>query len=180
MQTTGFLEKVKTLATQVSDREGCILYDIEFVGGGQGRTLRVYIDKAEGAVSVDDCANVSRGLNLALDVEDVIPGGGYQLEVSSPGLERVLRQPWHFSRVLGQTVSVKTFAPLLDYNEALPALARTRQLTGVLKEVKDDAIIVQSTMGDVVVPYAALTKAHLIFVDPKAAQAKDKKAKNKK
>ena len=55
-----------------------MLYDLEF-HDGPARSLRVYIDKAPGGVSIDDCANVSRGLNLRLDVEDVIPGGHYDL-----------------------------------------------------------------------------------------------------
>ncbi len=66
----------------------------------------MFIDKA-GGVSIEDCANVSRGLNLRLDVEDVIPGGQYELEVSSPGLDRKLTQGWHFEKAVGKTVQVK-------------------------------------------------------------------------
>ena len=100
------LEQIRQYAQEVAEREGCLLYDLEFLDG-PARSLRVYIDKAPGGVVLEDCANVSRGLNLRLDVEDVIPGGRYDLEVSSPGLDRKLTQLWHFERAVGQTVRLK-------------------------------------------------------------------------
>ncbi|NJL24448.1 MAG: ribosome maturation factor RimP [Calothrix sp. SM1_5_4] len=106
MLTTGQLEQIRLYAEEVASREGCMLYDLEF-RDGPGRTLRVFIDKEPGGVSIDDCVNVSRGLNLRLDVEDVIPGGRYELEVSSPGMDRRLTQPWHFQKAVGQTVQLK-------------------------------------------------------------------------
>src|SRR5215207_7977736 len=100
--TSDFISRIKDLAEPVAQREGCEIYDIEWVSGhrGKGRVLRVYIDKV-GGVNVDDCSNVSRGLNLILDVDDAIPGSGYSLEVSSPGLERTLRESRHFSAAIG-------------------------------------------------------------------------------
>lgn len=106
MLASGQLEQIRRFAEDVASREGCLLYDLDF-RDGPGRTLRVFIDKTPGGVSIDDCANVSRGLNLRLDVEDVIPGGAYDLEVSSPGLDRKLTQLWHYSAALGQTVQMK-------------------------------------------------------------------------
>ena len=107
MLTDGQLEQIRLFATEVAEREGCLLYDLDF-GSGSNRNLRVFIDKigAEG-VSIEDCANVSRGLNLRLDVEDIIPGGAYDLEISSPGLDRRLTQLWHFEKAIGRTVSLK-------------------------------------------------------------------------
>jgi ribosome maturation factor RimP len=100
------LEQVRKFAEEVAVREGCVLYDLEF-HDGPSRSLRVFIDKASGGVSIDDCANVSRGLNLRLDVEDAIPGGHYDLEVSSPGLDRKLTQLWHYSAVIGQRLRLQ-------------------------------------------------------------------------
>lgn len=100
------LERVREFAQEVATREGCQLYDLELVDGPR-RILRVYIDRTPGGVSLEDCVNVSKGLNLRLDVEDVMPGGAYELEVSSPGLERKLTQLWHFGSVVGQTVQLK-------------------------------------------------------------------------
>jgi ribosome maturation factor RimP len=100
------LELVRKFAEEVAVREGCVLYDLEF-HDGPGRSLRVYIDKAPSGVSIDDCANVSRGLNLRLDVEDTIPGGQYDLEVSSPGLDRKLTQLWHFEQAVGKRLRLQ-------------------------------------------------------------------------
>src|SRR5437868_1876988 len=93
-----WMEKVEQMAQTVAAQAGCILYDIEFVGIGKGRTLRVYIDKetpsAENSgesgedgkgAGIDDCSNVSRALDTLLDENDVIPGESYYLEVSTPG-----------------------------------------------------------------------------------------------
>ena len=106
MLAPGQLEQIRRFAEDVASREGCLLYDLEF-RDGPGRTLCVFIDKSPGGVSIDDCANVSRGLNLRLDVEDVIPGGAYDLEVSSPGLDRKLTQAWHYPVAVGKTVRLK-------------------------------------------------------------------------
>jgi ribosome maturation factor RimP len=100
------LERVREFAQEVATREGCSLYELELVDGPR-RILRVYIDRTPGGVSLEDCVNVSRGLNLRLDVEDVMPGGAYELEVSSPGLERKLTQNWHFGGAVGQTVQLR-------------------------------------------------------------------------
>jgi ribosome maturation factor RimP len=104
--TDSQMERIRLFAEEVAVREGCILYDLEF-RDGPGRTLRVFIDKEPGGVGIEDCANVSRGLNLRLDVEDAVPGGAYDLEVSSPGLDRKLTQFWHYEKAVGQTVQIK-------------------------------------------------------------------------
>ena len=164
MSNAAFMEQIRKLAEDVSRREGCSLYDLEFTGGGGARILRVYIDKDGGGVSVDDCANVSRGLNLLLDVEDPVPGGAYQLEVSSPGLERVLKQPWHFEKAMGQQVSLKSFAPLGEFNPGNTALVKAKQIQGELAAVEAGGIRLSTQVGDVYVPYSAITKAYTVFV----------------
>ena len=106
MLTESQLEQIRQFAEEVAIREGCLLYDLEY-RDGPGRLLRVFIDKEGEGVGVNDCVNVSRGLNLRLDVEDIIPGGAYELEVSSPGLDRKLTQSWHYDKAIGKTVQVK-------------------------------------------------------------------------
>ena len=88
-----WLEKIEKIAQEIAEREGCVLYDLENIGSGKGRILRVYIDKDTG-VGIEDCSNVSKGLNLRLDVEDIVPGEMYNLEVSTPGLDRHLKKAW--------------------------------------------------------------------------------------
>ncbi len=100
------IEAVRLMAQEVAEKEGCRLYDIEFVKGPR-KTLRVYIDRSGEPVSIDDCTNVSRELNLLLDTEDVALVDPYDLEVSSPGLERRLTQPWHFEQSVGKKIKVR-------------------------------------------------------------------------
>ncbi len=160
------IDRIRRMADEVATREGCAIYDLEFVGSGGSRILRIYIDKAGGGqVSIEDCANVSRGMNLMLDVDDVIPGGQYSLEVSSPGVERVLRVPWHFEKAIGQTISLKTFAPLIDFNPERSELAKARTLLGKLDAMDEKGVkVVGEAMGDpVFVPFESITKAHTVF-----------------
>lgn len=158
------ISRIRKMAEEVTAREGCTVYDLEFTGGGNGRILRLYIDKADGqSVSIDDCANVSRGLNLMLDVDDVIPGGRYDLEVSSPGVERVLREPWHFEKAIGKTINLKSFAPLIDFNPERAELAKARTLQGELKTIDERGVRVAAGESDVFVPFESITKAHLVF-----------------
>lgn len=114
MNTTEY-QKLCSLAEQVCERESCRLYDLEFVSEGPNRILRIYIERAgDQTVSLEDCSNVSRGLSLQLDVEDIVPGGAYMLEVSSPGINRLLKQPWHFARIVGENIRVKLKRPLAE------------------------------------------------------------------
>jgi ribosome maturation factor RimP len=90
---------------------GLALWELEFRKEGPRWMLRVFIDREEGGVTLNDCEAVSRDLSAALDVEDVIPQA-YTLEVSSPGLDRTLTKPEHFSRFIGSAVKIKTFQPI--------------------------------------------------------------------
>lgn len=89
---------------------GYELVGIEFVRAGKHSTMRVYIDHAEG-IGVDDCAEVSHQVSAVLDVEDPI-STEYNLEVSSPGMERPLFKEQHYLSVVGETVSVKLKMPM--------------------------------------------------------------------
>ncbi len=76
--------RVTEIAERVGRSEGLEIVDVELLGGGNGRVLRIFIDKPQG-VSHADCELISQQVGTILDVEDVIPGGRYTLEVSSPG-----------------------------------------------------------------------------------------------
>jgi ribosome maturation factor RimP len=100
----------------------------------------VYVDKDTGAVSVDDCANISRGLNLLLDVEDLIPGGMYHLEVSSPGLERKLTEKWHFEKALQKRIRVKVVNPRRWTREDQEIGASLQTVEGTLTAIENDQL----------------------------------------
>ncbi|MFP4071078.1 MAG: ribosome maturation factor RimP [Desulfovibrionales bacterium] len=93
----------------VRDR-GLELWGIEYLPAGKRTLLRIYID-SENGVHVDQCAEISRHVGLALDVEDVIPGS-FILEVSSPGLDRMFFEPGQLNRYLGREISIQLHEPL--------------------------------------------------------------------
>jgi ribosome maturation factor RimP len=99
------LEKVQEIAGRVGASEGLEIVDVQLLGGGGSRVLRIFIDKPQG-VTHADCEFISLNVGTILDVEDVIPGGRYTLEVSSPGVERKLTRPGEFERFLGHKIKV--------------------------------------------------------------------------
>ena len=111
------VERVREIAARVAASSGLEIVEIEFLGGGKARMLRVFLDKpAAGTdplagVTHEDCANFSRELGTILDVEDVMPGS-YTLEVSSPGLDRKLIKPADFNRFTGSRLKLTTRQPV--------------------------------------------------------------------
>ncbi len=111
------VERVREIAERVAASSGLEIVEIEFLGGGKARMLRVFLDKpAAGTdplavVTHEDCANFSREFGTILDVEDVMPGS-YTLEVSSPGLDRKLIKAADFTRFTGSRMKLTTRQPV--------------------------------------------------------------------
>ncbi len=103
-------ETVRALAQPVAEAQQCEIWDVEYVREAGTRFLRVYLDKPEGGVTIQDCEDFSRALDPILDEADPIPES-YVFEVSSAGAERVLRRPGDFARFLGSEVEVKLYRP---------------------------------------------------------------------
>ncbi len=105
----GSLGRVWQLAAPLAANDGLEIVDIELKpeGGRSGRVLRVYLDK-EGGPTLDELSRVSRGLSDLLDEHDDVVDGAYALEVSSPGINRPLKRPEHFSRFVGKKIRVRT------------------------------------------------------------------------
>ena len=91
--------------------QGYELVEVELAGQSGVRVLRIYIDKADGGISLDDCTAVSQLLNPLLDAEDLI-SENYYLEVSSPGFDRPVRKPADFVRYVGESITVLTHSPI--------------------------------------------------------------------
>jgi ribosome maturation factor RimP len=133
------IDEIRRLAERVAGSHHLELVDVEFGGGGKSRALRVFLEKdaaerdrlkarAEAGevedlpkgvpvellsgVTHEDCAAFATDFGTLLDVEDVVPGAEYTLEVSSPGLERSLKKAEEFERFAGSLVKVKTFTPV--------------------------------------------------------------------
>jgi ribosome maturation factor RimP len=124
------VEKVREITERVGASEEIEVVEIELLGGGKHRTLRIYIDKPTG-VTHGDCEMISHNVGTILDVEDVIPGDTYTLEVSSPGVERKLSKPRDFERFVGQKVKVVLREPVENQKrwEGILAAFQENQVT---------------------------------------------------
>lgn len=171
------LQKIETFANEVAAREGVKIYDIEFSGGGDGRNLRIYIEK-EGGVGIEDCAKVSRGLNLLLDEDDPIPGGKYNLEVSSPGLDRPLNKRWHFEQAVGKKIWIRLERSLEALGVVHSRIKTAKQLSEVLIAVENDSLKFHVEEEDIHVPLSSVEKAKVVFDMNEGKQAKNPKNKN--
>lgn len=112
--------KLREIAERVAGSSGLEVVDIEFLGSGKHRMLRVYIDRPGALPSTDhpdgvtheDCSLFSREFGTIVDVEDAVPGGSYVLEVSSPGLDRKLKTAADFERFRGHRIKLTTREPV--------------------------------------------------------------------
>jgi ribosome maturation factor RimP len=105
------IERIREIAERVAGSMGIEVVECELRGAGKARMLRITVDKPAG-VTHDDCANVSRDVGTILDVEDVVSGGSYTLEVSSPGLDRKLSRVVDFERAVGSRIRLMTRDPV--------------------------------------------------------------------
>ena len=134
------------------ERLGYELVDLEVrLGSGNG-LVRVFIDKPEG-VDLDDCEKVSLAVSALLDVEDPVPGN-YNLEVSSPGLDRKLTKPAHFQRFAGETVKVQMRFPIEG----------RRRFRGTLVSSDDENIVVEVDGESHSLPLKTIDTARLVPV----------------
>src|SRR5204862_5729902 len=99
------VSKIEEIAQRVAASDGMEVVEVEFKGGGGNQLVRIAIDKPEG-VTHADCELVSHQVGTILDVEDLVPGGRYTLEVSSPGIERKLLKPQDYQRFQGKKAKI--------------------------------------------------------------------------
>lgn len=146
-------ERVRDLVDPLLADLGLEIYDIEQAGG----TLRITVDRP-GGIDLESLALATRVVSRQLDHDDPIPGR-YTLEVSSPGLERVLRLPEHYRRAVGSDVAVRTH----------PRDEAPRRLTGLLSAVDDDGIVVtvsepgEAEPGDYRLRYDDIDRCRTVF-----------------
>lgn len=172
-------ERLMQVASETAQREGCQLYDLELTGKGRQRTLRVFIFDPEKGVTIDQCAQVSNGLSLLLDVEDLIPGGTYDLEVSSPGLDRPLRYLWHFESAIGSKVRVRTTEPIaLPEGSHFTNKTVIKKVEGQLVGVEQEELLVNDERYSWKIPLSIVHQANVVyeFDDKWNAKQKGKKS----
>jgi ribosome maturation factor RimP len=146
--------RLEELSTPVADELGYELVELRYVDGYGRSTVRVFIDK-EGGVSLDDCTAMSRRLSERLDLADVVPGP-YDLEVSSPGVERPFTSMRQYQRCLERTVEVVLTEPL-------PATGRSLYLRGTLAAADESRVALRLPEGRTVeIPMDRVKRANRV------------------
>jgi ribosome maturation factor RimP len=128
---------------------GYELWAVEYLQG-KTKTLRIYIDKEDG-ITLDDCSVVSQQVGAVLDIEEPI-SGEYNLEISSPGLERELFKLEHYDRLIGNTIKIKL----------MQAVDNKRLITGKISKVEGNIITIATSEIDLEIDFNLINKAHLV------------------
>lgn len=152
------VDRVERVVAPVVESSGLELVDVEISSG----TVRITVDRP-GGVDLESVGAVTGAISRALDADDPVPGGRYELEVSSPGVERRLRRPEHFQAQMGARVSVKT----------KPGTDGERRVEGVIVSAGDTRLTIAGDAfpdGKRTIAYADIERAHTVF-DWRAALA---------
>jgi ribosome maturation factor RimP len=152
------LERIRQAAERVARSLGLEVFDVEWKIGKQ-RLLQVYIDRLPGpanpgdlGVTHNDCERVSEQLSVILDVEDLVPGPSYVLEISSPGLDRKLIKPADYERFVGRLAKVWLNEPFENQ----------KYLEGRLAGYVDGTVKLTLRDREIAVPYIGIKKANLV------------------
>lgn len=145
-----FEHKLTEMLRPAVEEVGVELLGIEFVSAGKHSILRIFIDHENG-INVDNCADVSRQVGAILDVEDPI-STEYNLEVSSPGVDRPLFSLEHYKAVIGETVNVRLSLPLNG----------RRKFKGTLDAIENDTLIVTVDGEEYELVFSNVDKGNLV------------------
>lgn len=149
---TSIAERVEALVTPHITEMGYRVWDVEYVKEGAEWYLRITLDSDKG-IDIDDCEKVSRAINPIIDEADPIEDF-YYLEVSSPGLERVLRKEEHFTACIGSEIEIRLFAP--DEN-------KKKSYTGKLAAFENDTVSIDLGTETQQIPMSKISKVQTIF-----------------
>ncbi len=142
-------KRVGAVALPVLEEMGLELVEVQYRREQSGWVLRLIIDKQEG-ISLEDCAAVSREISQLLDIEDFVDQA-YNLEVSSPGLNRPLKSMADFERFTGRKVKIKTIEPI----------AGEHVFIGRIKKTEGETIILEIGRKEVTMPFSQVARARL-------------------
>jgi ribosome maturation factor RimP len=152
------LEKIRAVAERVAASLGLEILEVEWQVGKQ-RLLRVFIDRAPtaedpsgGLISHNDCQQVSEQLNVILDVEELVTGSPYVLEVSSPGLDRKLLKPGDYERFSGRLAKIWLTQPIVGVGF----------FEGRLAGFSDGKVLLAVGQRLVELPFSVISKANLV------------------
>ena len=145
-------EKVENLLKKKVEDAGYELFDVLYLKEGKNYILRIVIDSKDG-ISLDDCEKVNNEINSLLDEADYIKEQ-YFLEVSSPGIERVLRKDWQLKKYIGEKVQINLFKK--DKNEL-------KEYIGILKQVNEEFLILQQEQQEYKIERKDISQVKTVF-----------------
>ena len=148
------IEQIETLITPSLTSMGFELVQVKMLEGRSGQTLQIMAERADGSMSLDDCALVSRQVSAVLDVENVIEAA-YRLEVSSPGIDRPLVKLGDYAAYVGHTAKIETVLPI----------GGRKRFSGVLKPLEGENIIITVDGKDFTLPFMDIQSAKLVLTD---------------
>lgn len=159
-------DRIAAMIAPGLDAMGYEIVRVQLSGGRRSQTLQIMCDRQDGTpITVDDCAEISRMASAVLDVEDPI-AGEYNLEVSSPGLDRPLTRPKDFERFAGFDARIELRLPVDGQ----------KRFKGVLHGLDGECVKLATGEGDVRLALSDIEKAKLVLTDALIAAAQGQQA----
>lgn len=152
--TKNIVSEVSEALTPVINDLGYEVWDIEYVKEGADYFLRFTIDSDDG-ITIEDCEKVHRAIDPLLDELDPIEDA-YNLQVSSPGLERDVKYPWHYEALIGEKLELRLFAPTAAY-------PGKKSFVGTLEAFENGVIRLRDGENTYEIPLEAVSKAKTVF-----------------
>lgn len=149
-------ERVETLVKDSIENLGYSLYDVQYVKEGQNYYLRIFIEKPNGSIDLNDCEKVNNEINDLLDKADYIKEQ-YFLEVSSTGLEKVLRKDKHLQDNIGEEVQVNLFKPVEIMDK------KQKEIVGVLKDFDKETLILRIDKDQINIERKNISQIKTVF-----------------
>lgn len=144
------VSRVTPLCEKVAYELGYFIWDVDYVKEGTEWFLRIEIDKEDG-IGIEDCEKYSRAIDPLLDEENYIEGA-YRLEVSSPGIERAIKNDFHLSKCIGEVVEIKLFA----------AIEGCKLARGTLHSYDSESVVLKDET-EVIIPRKNIAKMNIYF-----------------
>lgn len=141
-------EKVEKLIKKTIEDLGYSLYDVQYVKEGKDYFLRIFIEKDEGSIDLNDCEKVNNEINDLLDEANYIKEQ-YFLEVSSTGLEKNLRKDEHFKKNIDKEIQINLFKPI-EISDEKQKKSKTKTIKGILQDFSENDVRVEIENGEII------------------------------
>ena len=149
-------DRVESLIKPKIENLGYKLYDVQFVKEGQNYFLRIFIEKENGNIDLNDCEKVNNEIDTLLDSANYIKEQ-YFLEVSSTGIEKLLRKDEHLKENIGEKVQLNLFKPIEEFKE------KKKEIIGILKDFNDNNIVLELENGEIIIDRKNISQIKTIF-----------------